>query len=225
MDVRIYNLSELRAAAGDPGDPKIRGYAAIFNSMSEDLGGFVEVILPGAFAHSLEVDDQRSLWQHDTKMVLGRKKSGTLRLTEDEVGLHFEVDPPPTSWANDAMITMQRGDVDQASFGFDAEDDQWEQRGDLVIRYVKTARLYEVSPVTFPAYPQTSAKVRAKANEIRSAMQDPGDPAGSDGDQAAAGTQEGAGSDGSGAEADAQQLELLQLELQKKRLDLAELES
>ena len=218
MELRTYNLSELRAVDAGADGQSIQGYAALFNSMSEDLGGFVEIVMPGAFTNTLEHDDQRDLWQHDTKMVMGRKKAGTLELQEDEVGLRFKVTPPNTSWAQDAMVSVQRGDVDQMSFGFDTVRDRWEQRGELVVRYLDEVKLYEVSQVTFAAYPQTSAHVREHVKELRAAMQQ----AGSDENGAAADTQEGAGSD---AGADAQQQELLELELKQKRLDLAELES
>lgn len=163
---------ELRADS-KAGLPMIRGIAALFNSLSEDLGGFREVIMPGAFKNALANCDCRALFNHDANMVLGRSTSGTLRLTETDRGLEFECDTPDTSYARDLMTSMQRSDIDQCSFGFSiAEDgDSWARDTDgMVIRTITSIKkLYDVSPVTYPAYANTECAVRSldklKANE------------------------------------------------------------
>lgn len=164
-EVRFFDLQELRAEVGEDGRQRIQGYAAVFNAPSEDLGGFREFIMPGAFRRSLAIGDQRALWNHNSDYVLGRRKSGTLELAEDEVGLRFVIYPPDAQWAKDALETMKRGDVDQMSFGFwvqvDGEEWQKDEAG-KIRRTLKEVNLIEVSPVAFPAYPQTSAFVRSQ---------------------------------------------------------------
>lgn len=158
MDIeRRFTTSELRAE-GEEGRT-IAGYAAVFNSLSQVLWGFREKIAPGAFADALG-DDVRALWNHDTGIVLGRTKSGTLRLHEDEVGLRIEVDPPESAAAY--LESIKRGDVDQMSFGFNTLEDDWnEDDQGQIIRTLRKVKLFEVSPVTFPAYTATSVGVRS----------------------------------------------------------------
>lgn len=148
-------------------EPVIGGYAAVFERKSVMLYGFREKILPGAFLDSLQ-DDVRALWQHDTSQVLGRTRAGTLRLWEDDTGLGFEVEPPDTQVGRDAVTLIKRGDVDQMSFGFTVpvQGDEWSEDEDgIPLRIIKRAKLIEVSPVTFPAYPDTSANVMRDAPE------------------------------------------------------------
>lgn len=150
---------ELRAAEDGQ---KIVGYAAVFNSYSEDLGGFRERIAAGAFANVLE-NDVRALFNHESDVVLGRTKSGTLTLEEDETGLRVEITPPNTQAARDVMELLKRGDVDQMSFAFRVGKDMWTKNEDETIERTITeiASLYDVSVVTYPAYPDTSAAVRS----------------------------------------------------------------
>lgn len=123
-------------------------------------GTFREKISRGAFASSLN-GDVRALWNHDTNLPLGRTKAGTLRLEEDAHGLRAEIDPPATQVGRDALVSVQRGDVDQMSFAFDVLEDEWDQDDvGMLIRTLRKVVLYEVSPVTFPAYPQTSVAAR-----------------------------------------------------------------
>lgn len=146
------------------GAPVIRGYAAVFNRMSQPLGQFVEQIAPGAFRDTVN-EDVRALWQHDTSRVLGRTKNGSLKLWEDERGLGFELTPPDTQDGRDALTLIQRGDVDQMSFGFTVPQggDSWKTGDGMPVRTLNTVRLIEVSPVTFPAYLDTSANVLRNA--------------------------------------------------------------
>ncbi|MFH4454457.1 HK97 family phage prohead protease [Vibrio alginolyticus] len=145
--------------------PRIVGYAAKFNTRSNNLGGFVEVIAPGAFDDVLD-DDVRALFNHDRNFVLGRTKAGTLTLTVDEVGLRYEITPPDTQTVRDMVIEpMDRGDVNQSSFAFRLPSDgyRWDEGDDGV--YIRTitrvSKLLDVSPVTYPAYNDTEASTRA----------------------------------------------------------------
>lgn len=159
---RRYCQLEMRAVEQD-GKRKLRGYAAVFDSLSVDLWGFREKIAPGTFAASLAAgDDVRALWNHNTDFVLGRTKNGTLSLSEDETGLAFELEPPDTQLARDLVASVERGDVDQMSFGFAALDADWDiDENEQLIRTLRKVKLYEISPVTFPAYPATSVSARA----------------------------------------------------------------
>lgn len=157
---RIYNLAQLRADPGPDGRERIRGYAAIFNSWSEDLGGFRERIRPGAFAKTLQEADIRALWNHDSGVVLGRNKSGTLELVEDEIGLRVVITPPDTQNARDVMELIRRGDVDSMSFGFRTIRDEWNTKANPPERELIEVALFDVSPVTYPAYPATTVNIR-----------------------------------------------------------------
>lgn len=154
---------EVRAA--DDGVQRLIGHAAVFNSLSDDLGGFRERIMPGAFAQSLEQhDDIRALLNHDSTYVLGRTKAGTLTLAEDEQGLRVEIEPPDTSYAKDLMVSVSRGDITQMSFAFRVrfQGQDWsEDEGGNIIRTLTALELFEVSPVTFPAYPETDIAARS----------------------------------------------------------------
>ncbi|MBO8158836.1 MAG: HK97 family phage prohead protease [Thermosyntropha sp.] len=150
----------------DTGPPRLVGYAAVFNTLSEDLGGFREKIKPGAFANSIKTSDIRALWNHNPDFVLGRNKAGTLALEEDERGLRIEIVPPDTTWAKDLVESIRRGDVDQMSFGFRTKKDEWDESDPRnIIRTLVEVELFDVSPVTYPAYPATSIGIRS-AKEI-----------------------------------------------------------
>lgn len=152
FDIRATN-NETRTVAG---------YAAVFGQPSVMLyGQFREQIERGAFAGSLK-DDIRALWNHNDSIVIGRTKAATLRLAEDAHGLRVEIDMPAER--RDLFESIQRGDVDQMSFGFDALADSWDKDADgVILRTLRNVKLYEVSPVTFPAYPQTEIAMRGDA--------------------------------------------------------------
>lgn len=153
---RFIAAAEFRMAGED--SPRIEGYAAVFNSLSEDLGGFREIIRPGAFAQSLGAD-VRALWNHDANHVLGRTRANTLTLSEDAKGLRVEIHPPES--AAGMLESMTRGDVDQMSFGFVTRKDDWAVADDgTVVRTLIEVDLFDVSVVTFPAYPETEAALR-----------------------------------------------------------------
>lgn len=156
---------EVRRASRDAAQVlTIRGYAAKFGVLSENLGGFREQIEPGAFADILG-DDVRALFNHDANHVLGRTASGTLRLWQDETGLGYEVDLPDTQAARDLAVSIERGDVSQSSFAFRLapNGDRWDENEDgVVIRTIsRFGRLYDVSPVTYPAYPDATIGMRS----------------------------------------------------------------
>lgn len=146
----------------------ISGYFAVFNSEYEIFPGASERVAPGAFDETLP-GDIRCLIDHETRLVLGRTKSGTLTLRADSRGLWGEAEINPND--QDAMNLyerVKRGDVDQCSFGFDILDEEFEDLGSKVRWTIKKVKLYEVSVVTFPAYEETSVTVRKRQlNEIR----------------------------------------------------------
>jgi hypothetical protein len=138
------------------------GHASVYNTMSEDLGGFREIIAPGAFDDVLE-NDVRALINHDGNLILARTTSGTLKLSTDEKGLKYEFDMPQTSYGKDLAISMKRGDVTQSSFAFTVENDNWETKDGMDVRTItKVKRLFDVSPVTYPAYPDADDLVIAQ---------------------------------------------------------------
>lgn len=152
--------AEVRASPGTSGEMRFEGYAARFNSPSEDLGGFIEDIAPGAFAEAVS-GDVRALFNHDPNHVLGRTSAGTLTLREDGDGLRFEISAPDTGWARDLYTSVQRGDINQCSFAFDVIEDEWRHMsGAPDRRTLKKVRLYDVSIVTYPAYQATSVSAR-----------------------------------------------------------------
>jgi uncharacterized protein len=165
--------TELRVATGENGQKRISGHAAVFNSLSEEMWGFREEIAPGAFKECIATSDIRSLINHDPNLVLGRMKAGTLTVSEDARGLYIENTLPDTSYARDLAISMERGDIDQMSFGFRVGEDSWESREGKTVRVIKRVdELFDISPVTYPAYPDTSVALRsmeAWKNEKREA--------------------------------------------------------
>lgn len=142
--------------------PGLRGYAAVFNKRSVELWGFYEIIAAGAFTNTLAAgDDVRALWNHDPNWILGRSTNGSLRLQEDEIGLLSEIDPLDTPVNRGFVAAIERGDVTQMSFAFVAIDAQWDiDENEQWVRTILRAKLYDVSPVTYPAYPDTSIGLR-----------------------------------------------------------------
>jgi HK97 family phage prohead protease len=162
-EFRIIHGTAIRAKADKPG---IEGYAAKFNE-EYDNGWFIETIKPGAFTRAVkEKQDVRGLMNHDANLVLGRTKSGTLSLNQDATGLYFECDLPDTQTARDLYELVKRGDIDGCSFGFQVMAQSWREAKDangkmIQYREIEDVDLFDVGPVTFPAYPQTSVDARA----------------------------------------------------------------
>ena len=134
-----------------------------YNKRSVDLGGFVEQIAPGAFDGALQPGaDVRCIYNHGTSDVLGRTSSGTLALSSDTTGLHFRCSLPNTQVANDVAELVRRKDVSAVSFGFRKIEDDWSKDADgQRVRTLRKVNLYEISPTSFPAYPDASAALRS----------------------------------------------------------------
>lgn len=165
----MSNSYEIRSGgilrAVTPG--KLAGYAAIYNSLSQDLGGFVERILPGAFTKSLSAPDNiRALYEHDNQRLLGRVGSGSLKLHDDGKGLHFELDLPDTSYGRDLRALVERSDINGCSFGFQvaANGDHWEMRHGQLTRDLHEVHLHEITITSNPAYRDTTVAVRSMAD-------------------------------------------------------------
>jgi HK97 family phage prohead protease len=159
----IRSGGDLRAISTN----KLAGYAAVYNSLSQDLGGFVERILPGAFTRALSKPDQiRALYEHDQQRLLGRVGSGTLKLEENSKGLYFELSLPDTSYARDLGVLVERGDINGCSFGFQvpAGGDQWEMRSGQLTRDLINVNLHEITITGNPAYLDTTVAVRSMAD-------------------------------------------------------------
>lgn len=156
-EIERRSAVELRANGS-----RLEGYAAVFNSPSADLGGFVETIRPGAFHASVaERADVLALFNHDTRWVLGRTTSGTLRLAEDSRGLAFELMVANTSAGRDVLESVGRRDVTGASIGFRTIKDQWQRGGAMPRRELIQVQLFDVTITPTPAYPETSVAIRS----------------------------------------------------------------
>jgi uncharacterized protein len=158
----------------------ITGYAAVFYregdpgteyQLWDDL---VEHIMPGSFDRAIsEKDDCRALANHDPNLLLGRASAGTLRLSIDSVGLKYEIDVPDTQAGRDTCVSLERGDLTGSSFTFLPDERVWREQGDMIICEVRSVQLFDVGPVTFPAYTATSAGLRSQGDvaEARKALE------------------------------------------------------
>lgn len=164
VEKRNLTTNSVEIREDDEGKRTLTGYAIKWEMKSVTMGWrrFREQFKRGAFTESLTNEDQLALWSHDTSKVLGRTKNGTLRLFEDEVGLRFELDLLDTTLGDDAYKTVKRGDVDGVSFGFSMLKQEWDEADpDNVIRTITKAKLLEISPVAFPAYPDSEVSARS----------------------------------------------------------------
>jgi len=163
--------AEIRAKKGEKGTV-LTGYAAKFDRLSQDLGGFVEKIDKKAFDRCLQRCDVRGLKNHDPGQLLGRTKSGTMRLSVDDTGLLYDIDLPDTQIGRDLATEIDRGDIDGSSFSFTLEPgdgDEWDDATDPPTRTLRNIRdLFDVGPVAYPAYLDTSSSVRAFAAHVES---------------------------------------------------------
>jgi HK97 family phage prohead protease len=171
LEKRSFKIEVRSDDAAAP--PRIVGYAAVYNELSGPLVDahsgtvFRERIAPGTFAAALaDNPDVRLLVNHDPSLLLARTKSGTLRLTDDEHGLRIEADPPDTQLGRDTLTVMRRGDMDQMSFAFYVQADEWtveEIEGHKTpVRTLRALAVDDVSVVTYPAYEATNVEVRTK---------------------------------------------------------------
>lgn len=161
---------EVRAAAdeGDDSAGHVTGHAAVFDTPSQPLydwweGAFVEEVRKGAFAKTIGEADIRLLINHDPNLVLARNTAGTLRLSEDDIGLAVDADLAPTTYGRDLAVSMARQDVTQMSIMFSVVKDDWAgTRDGLPLRIISEMRLYDVSAVTFPAFEETDIGMRSQ---------------------------------------------------------------
>ena len=165
VEKRVLLADDIELRVSEGKNPKLSGYAARFNKDSVDLGGFTERIAPGAFDDALGKSDVRALKNHDPNLVLGRTASKTLRLNANTKGLKFEVDMPDTTTGKDTVEEIRRGDITGCSFAFTVADggDDWLDRpdGGWLRTINKVNELFDVGPVTYPAYPDTSVAARS----------------------------------------------------------------
>lgn len=180
LTVKFDDVEWRKAQNGRSDNYTLRGHAAVFNSLSEDLGGFRETIEPRAFREALRGSpDVRLLFNHDPNKVLARTTAQvdgkpSLELREDATGLHVWAVIQPRSWVNDLAVEMAGGLIDQMSFAFSIREDgdDWEVlEDDSVIRTIRADGidgLYDVSVVTFPAYPASEVGIRELRNAVAS---------------------------------------------------------
>ena len=172
VERRFIPSGEVRAAPEGRG---IEGMAAVVGAESVDLGGFTEIIERGAFADAIERSDVVALFNHDSNIVLGRSSSGTLKLRETDNGLHYSIESLPEA-RNDVLEMIQRGDVRGNSFAFTVDEDRWETRDGAQFRIISRFKeLFDVGPVTYPAYPDTTVSARARqiAEERAAPVEEP----------------------------------------------------
>lgn len=155
---------EIRSGTEEGETLGISGYVVKFNQRSQLIWGeFYERVAKGAFLRSLQENTIKALWNHRSDFVLGSSKNSTLRLYEDNIGLRFEIDLPNSTWGKDAFESIQRGDVDGMSFGFNVRQDAWQylKDEDVYERTLLDVNLFEVSPTPFPAYPDSEVDQRS----------------------------------------------------------------
>ena len=171
-EVRYLTADSLEVRVDDD-RPVIEGHAAVFDEEAVIGDYFREVIKPGAFTRAIkEKQDVRALWNHDANHVLGRTKAGTLHLSEDKRGLKIAIDPPDTQFANDLLTSIKRGDIDQMSFAFRAVEEKWiEKKGEMSLRELHDLDLYDISPVTYPAYAATDVGLRSSESVYQDHVQ------------------------------------------------------
>lgn len=149
----------------DEKNSTITGYAAVFYDGTPDteyklFGNYYERIDTSAFNDALQNDDVRALFNHDINLVLGRSTAGTLSLYVDQKGLKYEISVPDTTPGKDLVKSIKRGDITGSSFSFEANGVEWSQDNDKEIRTITKVKLYDVGPVTFPAYQATESEAR-----------------------------------------------------------------
>ena len=175
LELREVKGLQVRAHEGDDGQITLAGRGIPYGEWSDDLGGFREMILAPAFRESLADDDIRCLYNHNGDIVLGRKSTETLRLTETPQGVDYECDINRDDQdAMSAVARVRRGDVTGNSFGFwieNSEDADWEEKDGVLWRTVKRAKLRELGPQVFPAYPQSDVQVRSIEDVLRCGLE------------------------------------------------------
>lgn len=170
---RRYGDIELRKKEDGSESRIIRGYAAVYNKDSQNFGPFIERIAPGAFEDNMK-DDVVALFNHDPNLPLARSGAG-LTLGSDDTGLYYEFSAPNTTVGNDLLANVRSGVIKQSSFAFTVKEEKWEDRGrgNPALRTItKVERLYDVSPVTYPAYPDTTVAARSLEKVTKTYLSD-----------------------------------------------------
>ena len=186
IERRVLPAQEIEMRVDDGDKPRLVGYAAKYGVFT-DLGWFREKIKAGAFDDALIDADVRCLKNHDVNLILGRTKSGTLRLESNKVGLRFDDDVPDTTTGKDALEEVRRGDISGCSFSFTVAEQNWKYFEDDAPperTIIKVGRLFDVGPVTFPAYPDTTVAARSLEAARQAAGPSQEEPAESDSPQA-----------------------------------------
>lgn len=156
----LFARSEMRVEDVD-GKPRILGHAAVFDDPVELWPGFKEVVRRGAFKKTIDESDVRGLFNHNPDYVLGRNKAKTLRLSEDDRGLAYTIEPPATDLIRELVVEpIRRGDITGSSFSFDTIRSERTITDEVELRELLEVRLWDVGPVTFPAYPSTDTEIR-----------------------------------------------------------------
>ena len=164
MEKRIFNINS-RVEERENGKEVVIGHASIYDSRSNNLGGFYEYIARGAFTDELiEKSDVRALINHNPDKVLARSTAGTLKLEADEKGLRYEFQIPQTSYGQDLAINLKNGNISQSSFAFTVKEDEWssDDEGNDIRTITSIDRLYDISAVTYPAYNDSESFVVAQ---------------------------------------------------------------
>lgn len=156
---------EIRSTEVSAEDQKLTGYVVKWNSPSEVLFcDFIEQFSPNAFAETLkEGKDVRVLFEHDHSKLLGRTRSNTLKLEQDNIGLRFELTPPDTTLGRDLLVSVERGDISGMSFGFLPLEETWDFEKEPVLRQIQKAELFEITVTSIPAYPESSVELSKRS--------------------------------------------------------------
>lgn len=176
--IRMLSMGSAEIRLDESGEqPRLVGYASVFYDGTPKTefrlwADFVERIMPGAFDKTLKAnDDVRALFNHDPSLILGRTTAGTVELETDKRGLRYSIDLGSTTVAEDVVKHIRRGDVSGSSFGFEVTDVEHRMEDKVDIREITGVKLFDVGPVTFPAYEGTDVNVRQEElAEIRSEL-------------------------------------------------------
>lgn len=162
IERRVLAAADLEVRRTGTATAQLVGFAVRYDSLSEDIMGFREIIAKGAFSGSLRSDpDVKALVEHNPEKIIGRTRANTLSLEEDESGVRVTINPPDTQIGKDVVTSIERGDLSAMSFGFRAINDSWGTVDGEPVRTVNEAELFDVSVVAFPSYPDTSIAVRS----------------------------------------------------------------
>jgi len=172
MERRFNSRAVTECRVDGTENKRITGYASVFYDGTPDTEYELwddtrERIMPGAFDRAIAEDDVRALFNHDANMLLGRNKAGTLSLRADKTGLAYDISPPDTEIGRSVAESIKRGDLSGSSFAFIVDKEEIRSEGKMVIREVKAVRLFDVGPVTYPAYNSTDVAVRSMNEALK----------------------------------------------------------